>query len=118
MVPSGEAGSAPHLPPGYTCDLARYVDRLAASLDVRRPLLADHVLHRQWDRHIVERDRRGVAAFVGPVEELQHAGARGGVGLILVDQDEGRAGDRPRPRAWLVEQQDVIARRLGPLRAG
>jgi hypothetical protein len=73
----------------------RDVDRLAAGLDHRRPLLEDHVLHLRRQRHIVDLGGDRVAALVRPVKELQHDRAGGGIGLLLVDQDKGRVGDRP-----------------------
>src|SRR5262249_26247796 len=74
---------------------ARREHRLAVrTLDVLRPLGADQVLHRLRQRHVVELRGRVVAVRIGPLEEAEHRLALRGVGLLLVDEDEGRAGDR------------------------
>jgi hypothetical protein len=95
----------------------RYPTQEAARGHLAHPLLADQRLDRRRQRHVVQTERHVVAALVGPVEELQHALTGRRAGLVLVDQDEGRAGDRPGLSARLVEQQQVVAWRLGPVGA-
>ena len=63
-------------------------------------------------RHVVELLGHLAAVVVGPVEEVEHLLAGLGLVLLLVHQDEGRAGDRPALLARLVGQQQVEARRL------
>src|SRR4029077_8474409 len=69
-------------------------------------------------RHIVELFRQLVAILVGPVEEFQNRGGTLGMVLLFVHQDERRAGDRPALLARLVGQEQVEARRLGPIGVG
>src|SRR3954451_21701258 len=91
-------------------------ERLAVlALDLLRPDLAalDGSLDRQ--RHVVEVARELVAAPVGPVEELEHLGHLLGLVRGLVDQDEGRAGARPRLCAPLTDERDAEARSRAPV---
>ena len=50
------------------------------------------------------------AVRVAPVEEREHRLGAGGVRLLLLHQDERRAGDGPRVRARLVDEDQVHAR--------
>ncbi len=66
-------------------------------------------------RHVVQVAGRGVAVLVGPVEELQDRLALGGVGLLLVTRMKVAPVIGHELGARLVEQQQVVARSLGPV---
>src|ERR1700724_2129673 len=93
-------------------------DRLAARFDLRLPGVLDQLDHAGRHRHVVELARHLAALVVRPVEELQHLLRDLGLRRVLVDHDEGGAGDGPRIGARLVGQQQVEARRLRPIGVG
>ncbi len=71
---------------------------------------------RQW--HIVKLFGRFVALGISPVEEFERFGRAGGILRLLIHENEGRAGDRPRFRARLIGQNDVVTIGVRPVGAG
>src|SRR5262245_25203203 len=90
--------------------------RLAARvLDLARPGLLDRADDLVRHRDIVEILGHLVALGVGPVEELEGLGGSGRILRLLVNQDKGRAGDRPSAGPRLVGEDHAEAGRAGPV---
>src|SRR5207245_6999610 len=84
------------------------------TLDLLQALL-DQFNHAVRHRHVIELLCRLAAVVIGPVEEIQRLARDVGLGLLLVHQDEARAGNRPTVFPWLVGQQQIEILRLGPV---
>src|ERR1043166_7874451 len=83
------------------------VERLAARvLDLGAPSLLDILDHVGRHRHVVEFLGCLAALRIGPREEFQRFGGRGSVLRLLVDEDPGGGGHRPRGVAGLVRSEE------------
>src|SRR3569833_1618005 len=84
----------------YSCSLPNCFARTVFQL--RLPGTLNQLDDRRRNSDIIQIGSHRRALGIGPVEELQHFLALGGIGLGLVHQDESCAGDRPAVLARLI----------------